>query len=250
MGLFSSVLHLRDISRDRLLPALDDVLRDAGFARADAVPVPPGGPYQIPDHGVAVAAGPCYLVSPLIGRWITIIEAHFALRGAPHLADLSTRLSKVLSCHALALMVHDDDLFFYNLYHEGESLDGYNSCPQYFEQKRLPESEVEQQRHSPAPFAALLPMGRTLEELRALLGRGWWNAHDAGSLNTNGVSMGDRDGFVFEGERMTAFGTLLQLHGGPGDYPYAGWGSDTGINWPSFLAVQYGSRRGAAAGFG
>jgi hypothetical protein len=239
MGLFSSVLHLRDVSRDRLLPALNDVLRDSGFARADAVPVPAGGPFQIRDHNDAVAVGPCYLVSPLSGRWITLIEAHFALCDAPQLAQLGTRLSEALSCHALALMVHDDDLFLYNLDHQGESLDGYNSCPQYFEQKRLPEADVEQQRHSPEPFEALVPTGRTLEELRALLGRGWWNAHDAGRLDKNGVPRGERDGFVFEGERMTAFGTLLQLHGGLGDYPYAAWGDGKGIDWPSFLAVRY-----------
>jgi len=239
MGLFSSVLHLRDISRDQALSALDKVLRDAGFARVGSVAVPAGGPFQMSDHDDAIAAGPCYLVSPLNGHWVTLIEAHFALRGAPQLAELGTRLSKALSCYSLALLVHDDDLFLYNFDYEGQSLDGYNSCPQYFEQQRLPESEVEQQRHSPEAFAALLPQGCTLDELRALLDRGWWNAHDAGRLDENGVPTGEPDGFVVEGERMTAFGTLLQLHGGPGDYPYAAWGEGEGIDWPSFLAVRY-----------
>src|SRR5688572_28457980 len=225
MGLFSSVLHLRDVSRDRLLPVLDKVLRGAGFVRTAAVAVPGGGPFTMPDHDDATAAGPCYLVSPANGRWITLIEAHFALPDAPHLSELGTRLGATLACHALALVVHDDDLFLYNLEEEGESLDGYNSCPQYFEQERLPESQVEQQRHSSEPLVELLPPGRTLGELRALLGSGWWNAHDAGRLDENGVPTGsDDDGFVFEGKRMTAFGTLLQLHGGPGDYPYTAWG--------------------------
>jgi hypothetical protein len=53
------------------------------------------------------------------------------------------------------------------------------------------------------------------------------------------VPTGDRDGFVFEGERMTALGTLLQLHGGPGEYPYAGWAGGKAIDWPRFLAVRY-----------
>jgi hypothetical protein len=157
------------------------------------------------------------------------------------LAELGTRLSEALSCYALTLVVHDDDLFFYNLDHGGKSLDGYNSCPQYFEQKRLPKSKVEQQRHTPESFAALLPAGRTLEELRALLGRGWWNAYDERKLDKNGVPTGDRDGFVFESERMTKFGTLLQLHGGPGGYPYAAWGDGKGIEWESFVAVRYRS---------
>src|SRR5258705_3124677 len=34
-----------------------------------------------------------YLTSPLRGRWLTLIEAHFALGGAPHLSDLGIRLS-------------------------------------------------------------------------------------------------------------------------------------------------------------
>ena len=241
MGLFSSVLHLRDTQRDNLLPALDAVLRDAGFSRAETLPVSSDGPYSLPNHDASVSAGPYYLVSRLQGRWLTVIEAHFALhsQGAPHLSDLGNRLSAALSCYALALVVHDDDLFFYNLDRDGKSLDGYNSCPQYFEQERLPDAQIEEQRHAPEAFQPLLPPGRSLEELRALLNRGWWSAYDSGDLDENGVAQGDDDGFVFEGERMTAFGTFLHLHGDQGEYPYAGWGDSKGIAWPEFVALRY-----------
>src|SRR5215471_13922654 len=60
-----------------------------------------------------------------------------------------------------------------------------------------------------------------------------------GVLDQDGVPVEDDDGFLFEGDRMTAFGTLLQLHGTSGPYPYAGWANDDGIHWPSFLAIRY-----------
>ena len=103
----------------------------------------------------------------------------------------------------------------------------------------MTEADIEGQRHTPEPFAALLPSNRTLEELRSLLDRGWWHAHDTGRLDQDGVPLEDDDGFPFEGDRMTAFGTLLQLHGTSAPYPYAGWANDDGIHWPSFLAIRY-----------
>jgi hypothetical protein len=238
MGLFSSVVHLRDVERDRLKPAMDAILLDAGFASEAVVAVPTEGPYALSGHDGA-GAEPCYVASPLVGRWLTLIETHFALSDAPHLSDLGKRLSSALSCYALTLFVHDDDLFMYNLDYKGVALDGYNSCPQYFEQQRLSETDVEQQRHAPEPFSALLPPGSTLDELRVLLNRGWWQAHDTGNLDAHGVSLDEDDGFIFEGERMTAFGTLLKLHGGAGTYPYAAWGNGEGIDWPSFRAIRY-----------
>jgi hypothetical protein len=61
-----------------------------------------------------------------------------------------------------------------------------------------------------------------------------------GQLDQNGIPLDDDDGYVFEGERMTDFGILLQLHGNRGPYPYAAWGDgQAAIDWPSFLAIQY-----------
>jgi hypothetical protein len=243
MGLFSSILHVRNTPRETLLEAVDSIMREASFSRASILPVPAEGPYALSDHDAAVSAGPYYLVSPLYGHWLTIIEAHVALDGAPQLSDLGNRLSATLSCYSLALVVHDDDLFLYNLDRDGESLDGYNSCPQYFEQELLTDTQIAEQRHSPEPFQALLPAGCSLNELRSLLNRGWWKAFDAGNLDENGVPRDDDgdgdDGFVFEGERMTAFGTLLQLRGNEGEYPYTAWGDSKNITWPEFVAVRY-----------
>jgi hypothetical protein len=55
---------------------------------------------------------------------------------------------------------------------------------------------------------------------------------DAGELDHNGVPLRGDDGYAFKGERMSAFGTLLQLHGSPGSYPYAAWGdAQAAIHW-------------------
>jgi hypothetical protein len=146
MGLFSSVLHVRATARDKVLLVMDSVLRDARFSRADTMPIPPEGVMAIPNHNKSISSGPYYLVSPQKGDWLTIIEAHFAVNGAPNLADLGNRISAVLACYTLALIAHDDDLLLYNLDHEGEALDGYNSYPQYFERTRLSDEQVEEQR--------------------------------------------------------------------------------------------------------
>jgi hypothetical protein len=239
MGLFSSVLHVHDTSRERLLPAMDGVLRDAGFLRSEIVPLLAAGPYALANRDDAVSTGPYYLVSPQRGHWLTVIEAHFAVDHTPHLSELGNRLSAALSCYTLVLVVHDDDLFFYNLDRDGKALDGYNSCPQYFEKRRLPDARIEEQRHTPEAFKPLLPAGCSLEDLRSLLNRGWWTAYDTGDLDENGVPIRANDGFLFEGERMTAFGTLLQLHGDKGEYPFAAWGESAKIRWHELIAVRY-----------
>jgi hypothetical protein len=241
MGLFSSILHLRDTRREDLLPVLDAILHNGGFRRVETLAVPPEGPYTLERHDASVSSGPYYLVSTVQGSWLTVIEAHFALhsQGAPHLSDVGNQLSAALSCFALTLVVHDDDLFFYNLDRDGTPLDGYNSCPQYFERLRLADAQIEQQRHTTKPFQPLLPAGCELQELRSLLNRGWWNAYDSGRLDEHGVVRGKSDGFAFEGERMSAFGTLLQLHGNQGEYPYAAWGESDSIEWMEFVALRY-----------
>jgi len=247
MGLISSVLHLRDVERDRLMPALDTILQETGFGRDQLCTVSAGGPHTLPEFDHTAAPGPCYVASPLSGRWLTLIEATWPATGALHLSKVCNRISSALSCYALALIVLHDDIFFYNFDYMGEALDGYNSNPQYFEQRRLSEVEIEAQRHTPEAFAALLPSGCAVEELRSLLNRGWWDAHDTGRLDEEGLPLSEHELKPFDEEaRMRAFGTLLQLHGSSSPYPYAAW-ADTraSIDWQSFLAVRYLPRQGS-----
>ena len=241
MGLISSVLHLRDVERDRVIPALDTILEEAGFGRDHPCTVSAGGPHALPEFDATAAPGPCYVASPLNGHWLTLIEATWPATGALHLSKVSSRISSALSCYALALIVLHDDIFFYNLDYMGQALDGYNSNPQYFEQKRLSEVEIEAQRHRPETFAAVLPSGCTVDALRSLLSRGWWDAHDAGRLDEDGLPLSEHELKPFDEEvRMRALGALLQLHGSTGSYPYAAWGeTSAAIDWQSFLAIRY-----------
>jgi hypothetical protein len=239
MGLFSSVIHLRDVDQAKVLAALDECLRDHGFARQAIVPVPASGPQDLAQHDEWGSTQPYYLISKATGRWTAVIEAHFSVEGAPWLADLAGQMGEKLGTYSLALMVHDDDVLFYNLDQRGESLDGYNSCPQYFEQERISEEEVEQQRHTPEAFAPILPQAVQVDQLEQILDRGWWAAHDAGRLDEDGVEQEPSEGYVFEGERMIDLGRLLELNGPGADYPFAAWLGSSGIPWSEFLAVTY-----------
>src|SRR6185436_17681173 len=98
-----------------------------------------------------------------------------------------------------ALTVHDDDVFFYNLCYDGADLDGYNSNPQYFEIKRVPDDTIRKQLHDPRAFAPLLPEGADLPVLEELLDRGWWSAWKGNRLDSDGLPPHDEPGFIFEG---------------------------------------------------
>lgn len=241
MGLFSAVLHIRDVPGERVVAVLVELLRTRGFELDQDRAVPETGPRALlPARATADAH---YLVADL-HPWTIVIEAQF-VEGVP-LAGLGADLSRALDSYALTLNVHDDDLFLYDLDKSGKSLDGYNSCPQYFESDPLSEDFIESQRHTPEEFLPLLNSEHELAALRALLARGWWSAHDSGRLDENGVVLDDDrdDSFVFEGDRMTAFGTLLGLHGAQGEYPYAGWlDDDAKIQWRRFRSLTFLSHR-------
>ena len=191
-----------------------------------------------PPHPDADGEDLLFFVAPQVANWTVVIQAHAYRPGAPHISDLAGKLSAKLSTYALSLNVHDDDILFYNLYREGEALDGYNSSPQYFEQAPLSEEQIRSQRHDPSAFSPLLPEGTTLDQLRAILDKGWWTAHDAGRLDESGLAPDDEPAFPGEEERMVALANLLQLHGSPTGYPYAAWYHSPKINWTALMALK------------
>ncbi len=141
-------------------------------------------------------------------------------------------------------MVHDDDVMLYNLDRNGDSQDGYNSNPQYFENARVPEPEIQSQRHTPEPFSYLIPEGKNVEDLLTILNAGWWQAQDNGRLDDDGV-MSDEDWdscpYQDEGERMTTFSSYLELAGGS-DYPFTYWRDNGTINWQDYMLHQFGKK--------
>src|SRR5260221_8249804 len=150
MGLFSSVIHVRDASPDSVSNALAQVV--------------PQWPFSFSEKRAMTAAPKAtdresllYCVSPTHGRWVAVLEAHFAVKNAPWLPELAKPLSAALGTYTLALMVHDDDVLYYNFFHKGADLDGYNSNPQYFERERLSDESIAEQRHNPRQFAPIVP---------------------------------------------------------------------------------------------
>lgn len=233
MGLFSNVIHVWHRSAEEIESALEEVMQGYGLRRIALVPVPPAGPIATGDGSAT------YAVGARRGDWVTVVEVDVAEPGNPGAADVGSALSRALQTYVLSLAVHDDDILFYNLDLNGDSLDGYNSFPPYFEQERIDEADIEAQRHAPEAFSPLLPSGVSIGDLLVLLQRGWWAAHDAGELDEDGVPNDIDDGFVFEGERMVALGNLLQLHGASSEYPFAAWAEAPESAWEDFKQITF-----------
>jgi len=238
VGLFSSVIHVHSEGAVRLREALDAEMAERGFGPANVIAVPPGGIDSVRGGHALTADHPSYLVSRGGAPWLTIIEASFAVHGTPWLGELATALSARLHTHTLVMMVHDDDLLLYNLDRDGEALDGYNSCPQYFEKERLSNAEIEDQRHTPEVFRPFLESDAALDEVRELLDRGYWRAYDEGRLDADGVAS-DVFPFDSEGDRMTELGTLLGIPSRGVRYPFAAWRGSEEIGWSDFELVVY-----------
>src|ERR1051326_965347 len=151
MGLFSSVIHVRDATGEAVCKALKNSVPNWPF-RVSEQQAMTGAPQSPPKDTLL------YLVSPLYGSWSTIVEGHFAVKDAPWLSDLAKCLSGALATYVLALMVHDDDVQYYDLCQDGANLDGYNSDPQYFETARLSEESID--RKSTRLNSSHIPLSR------------------------------------------------------------------------------------------
>jgi len=62
----------------------------------------------------------------------TILDAACESQDVRELADLAKRLSAHFQCPVLAVLNHDDDILYFELYERGEKTDEYNSSPAYF----------------------------------------------------------------------------------------------------------------------
>jgi hypothetical protein len=73
------------------------------------------------------------VVSPNIGHYTVAFDSVCDDQDTEGIQALTSRLSGELSCPALAVIIHDDDVLAYFLYHNGKLTDWYNSCPSYFD---------------------------------------------------------------------------------------------------------------------
>jgi hypothetical protein len=211
-------------------------MTESGFVRGAVPSMPVGDIIGLMREG-SLPKGAIYLVSDRAGDWLTVIEADF-VEDSPETAELAQRVSASLGTFTLSLVV-GDDMMYYNLFRGGRQRDAYSSCPPHLESDALLEEEIESQRHTPNELVPILPPGRSISDVVALLNRGWWNAHDAGKLDEYGIEPDGADGFESERERMTSFGTLLALHGSAGEYPFAAWHEDPRIDWSKFQIAAY-----------
>jgi hypothetical protein len=103
-----------------------------------------------------------FLVAPAIGGWIAVYPQDHGQDEA-----VARQVAAAVGGTALYVTVHDEDLFAYILYRDGEPVDEYCSQPDYFE----PVSQTERERSQGRPdlLAALLGRPELSQPLEAVL---------------------------------------------------------------------------------
>ena len=80
-----------------------------------------------------VLTGRTAIVSPVQDGCLVVFDERSDDQDSGVIADLAERLSDEFDCPVLAVLNHDDDIFWYQLYTSGELTDEYDSCPGYFD---------------------------------------------------------------------------------------------------------------------
>jgi hypothetical protein len=89
------------------------------------------GPSQ---QSVAAAlAGRSAIVTPAQDGCVVVFDEESDEQNQEIIAELASRLSGELRCSLLAVLNHDDDILWYQLYLSGELVDEYDSAPGYFD---------------------------------------------------------------------------------------------------------------------
>jgi len=78
-------------------------------------------------------AGHSAIVTTAQNGYVTVFDEESDQQDDKIISQFSSRLSGEFSCPVLAVLNHDDDIFWYQLYINGELADQYNSSPNYFE---------------------------------------------------------------------------------------------------------------------
>jgi hypothetical protein len=105
-------------------------------------------------------------IVPAKKGWTTLYEEVASQQDEERIRELAGGLSKDLKVPAVAFMVHDSDIACYWLYDNGQLLDEYNSCPDYFEGGDEPSGPSGGQ---PDVFLRYCRPGTRTEDLAAIL---------------------------------------------------------------------------------
>ncbi|HVA51091.1 MAG TPA: hypothetical protein VNH11_32420 [Pirellulales bacterium] len=73
------------------------------------------------------------VVTPMRDGCVVVFDEQSDDQDPDAISRLGERLSRQFDCPVLAVLNHDDDILWYQLYVGGELIDEYNSCPDYFE---------------------------------------------------------------------------------------------------------------------
>jgi hypothetical protein len=76
---------------------------------------------------------PAY-VSKCEGGLSVVLDAECEDQDGEVLSGLASEMSAKFSCHVLAVLNHDDDVLYFELYENGNKIDEYNSSPAFFDE--------------------------------------------------------------------------------------------------------------------
>jgi hypothetical protein len=91
-----------------------------------------------PQAIVAALAGRSAIVTPAQNGCVVVFDEESDEQDTDVITRLASRLSHELRCPVLAVLNHDDDIFWYQLYLSGELADEYDSSPGYFDPSAEP----------------------------------------------------------------------------------------------------------------
>jgi hypothetical protein len=148
------------------------------------------------------------LIGPVLDGWIGVYP-----EGSGQFHDVSRELAQRINDNVMHFLVHDDDIFAYWLYREGQTIDSFHSRPGYFGN----ESRAEEEGMVGDADAFQPLMGDRVEQIRPLL---------------------VRDGRPWESDRLNSFAKVLGISNALTSYEYLKEGDHHGIkSWRKFEEI-------------
>ncbi len=91
---------------------------------------------------IAALAGRSAFVTPAQDGCVVVFDEESDEQNTDAITGLASGLSRELSCAVLAVLNHDDDILWYQLFQNGELADEYDSSPDYFEPSAEPSAPL------------------------------------------------------------------------------------------------------------
>lgn len=107
-------------------------------------------------------------VSPASGGWVTVYDEATESQDSEVLIKLAKVLSKALKTEVFGFLVHDSDIAFYYLCQNGELVDEFDSCPDYFGNE-VSAAERERVRGVTEKLLPLAAAGTTREQIDTVI---------------------------------------------------------------------------------